>query len=92
MHTQFLNTYSIIRCSGAGVHAGVVVSIDRDVVVLKDSTRLWSWEAKDGVALSGVAQHGFKGGKKDTVNPLIYLTGVCEIIPCSDKAEKSLRS
>jgi hypothetical protein len=51
---------------------------------------LWSWTAKDGIALSGVAQHGIKEGKVDAVNPDIFLTGVCETIPCSKKAEESI--
>jgi len=75
--------YCIARCYSAGVHAGEVVSVDGENVVLKDSRRLWSWQAKDGIALSGVAQHGIKekGCKVDVVNPLLYLTGVCELIP-----------
>ena len=78
----FIGKYVIARCYSAGVHAGEVVSVDGDNVVLKDSRRLWSWTAKDGVALSGVAQHGLKtGGKVDSINPEIYLTGVCELIP-----------
>lgn len=78
----FVGKYVIARCYSAGVHAGEVVAVDGENVTLKDSRRLWSWNAKEGVALSGVAQHGLKtGGKVDVVNPQIYLTGVCELIP-----------
>lgn len=77
--------YCIARCYSAGVHAGTVESVDGENVILRDSRRLWSWKANDGVALSGVAQHGLqKGCKVDVVNPLIYLTGVCELIPVAD--------
>jgi len=87
----FVGQYVIARCYAAGVHAGFVVSVDGDNVILKDSTRLWSWKAKAGIALSGVAQHGIKSDSKlDSVNPLIYLTGVCELIPCSDKSKESI--
>lgn len=88
----FIGKYVIARCYSAGVHAGEVVSVDGDSVILKDSRRLWSWKAKDGVALSGVAQHGLKndGGKVDVVNPEIYLTGVCELIPTSAAAKDSI--
>lgn len=80
----FIGKYVIARCYAAGVHAGEVVSVDGENVVLKDSRRLWSWQAKDGIALSGVAQNGVKdSGKIDTINPEIYLTGVCELIPCA---------
>ena len=87
----FVGKYVIARCYSAGVHAGEVVSADGENVILKDSRRLWSWKAKDGVALSGVAQHGLKSeGKVDTLNPEIALTGVCELIPCSVKARESI--
>ena len=84
--------YVICRCYSAGVHAGVLVSQAGDVAVLKDSRRLWSWTAKEGVALSGVAQHGIKKDKSkvDTLNPLIRLTGVIETIPASQAAQESI--
>lgn len=87
-----IGQYCIARCYSAGVHAGTVVSVDGENVVLKDSRRLWSWKAKDGVALSGVAQSGLISDKSkvDVMNPTIYLTGVCELIPCSDKAKESI--
>ena len=90
----FVGKYVIARCYAAGVHAGKVVSVDGENVILKDSRRLWSWKAKDGIALSGVAQHGVKTSecKIDTQNPLIYLTGVCELIPCGAAAQKSINA
>lgn len=87
----FVGKYVIARCYSAGVHAGEVVSADGENVILKDSRRLWSWKAKDGVALSGVAQCGVQSGRKiDVVNPEIALTGVCELIPCSAVAKESI--
>ena len=87
----FIGKYVIARCYAAGVHAGVVVSVDGENVILADSRRLWSWKAKDGVALSGVAQNGLKSEwKVDTLNPEIALTGVCELIPCSAIARESI--
>ena len=87
----FVGKYVIARCYAAGVHAGEVVSVDGENVVLKDSRRLWSWKANDGIALSGVAQHGIKSDCKiDSLNPEIYLTGVCELIPASEKAKVSI--
>lgn len=81
---QFIGKYVIARCYAAGVHSGEVVSVDGENVILKNSRRLWSWKAKDGVALSGVAQKGLRDGcKVDVINPEIYLTGVCELIPCA---------
>lgn len=87
----FVGKYVIARCYAAGVHAGEVVSVDGEEVILKDSRRLWSWKAKNGIALSGVAQNGIKPDSKvDTMNPLISLAGVCELIVCSDIAKASI--
>ena len=87
----FVGKYVIARCYAAGVHSGTVVSVNGEACVLKDSRRLWSWKAKDGVALSGVAQTGVQSGCKiDVINPEIYLTGVCELIPCSAAAQESI--
>ena len=87
----FVGQYVIARCYAAGVHAGDVVSVDGENVVLSNSRRLWSWKAKDGVALSGVAQKGLQSGcKVDVLNPLIYLTGVCELIPCAESVKAGI--
>ena len=87
----FIGKYVIARCYSAGVHAGTVDSVDGETVILTDSRRLWSWKANDGVALSGVAQTGVQSGCKiDVANPEIYLTGVCELIPCSSVAKESI--
>ena len=90
----FVGKYVICRCYSAGVHAGVLVAQTGDQAILKDSRRLWSWKANDGIALSGVAQHGIKTNecKVDVTNPVIYLTGVCELIPCTKKAKESINA
>ena len=89
----FVGQYVIARCYSAGVHAGEVVSAEGENVILKDSRRLWSWKAKEGIALSGVAQKGVTSDCKiDTLNPLIALTGVCELIPCTLKAKESINA
>ena len=90
----FVGKYVIARCYAAGVHAGEVVSVDGENVLLKDSRRLWSWKAKDGIALSGVAQFGIKTSecKVDVLNPLIFLTGVCELIPCTKTSKESINA
>ncbi len=82
--------YVILRCYSAGVHAGWLVSQTGDQAILRDTRRLWSWQAKAGVALSGLAVHGLKSGKIDTLLPMIALTGVIETIPCSDVARETI--
>lgn len=90
----FVGRYVIARCYSAGVHAGTVQSVDGENVMLTNSRRLWSWRAKDGVALSGVAQNGLaeKACKIDTPNPEIFLTGVCELIPCAAGVEEQINA
>ena len=92
INNSVVGQYCIARCYSAGVHAGIVKHVDGEDVILHNSRRLWKWRAADGVALSGVAQHGLasKDVKIDTENPVIYLTGVCELIPCSNKARDSI--
>jgi hypothetical protein len=84
-----IGKFCIARCYSAGVHAGYVVSVDKDTAILKDSRRLWSWKGT-GVALSGVANGKLIEGKLDTVNPEIYLTGVIELIPCTTESRDSI--
>lgn len=88
----FVGQYVICRCYSAGVHAGVLVSQTGDQAVLSQSRRLWSWKAKQGVALSGLAVHGLESGKIDTLLPTIALTGVIETIPCSAEAQASINA
>ncbi len=88
-----IGKYVIARCYSAGVHAGTVQSVDGENVVLTESRRLWSWKAKDGIALSGVAQHGIKSECKiDSINPSIYLTGVCELIPATKAVQEQIHA
>lgn len=93
-HTShpFVGKYVICRCYSAGVHAGTLVSQTGDEAILKDSRRLWSWTAKDGVALSGLAMNGLKSGKIDTLVPEIALTGVIETIPCAPGVAETINA
>ena len=89
----FIGKYVIARCYSAGVHAGELVSCDGETAVLRDSRRLWNWKAADGVALSGLAQNGLaknSGSKIDSKNPEIYLTGICELIPCAKGVKETI--
>lgn len=93
-HHPFIGRHVIARCSGAGVHAGVLVSVSGDggSVILTNARRLWRWRAKDGVALSGVAMHGIiaEDSIVDTLVPEIALVGVVELIPTTEEARKSI--
>ena len=88
----FVGKYCIIRCTGAGVHAGTLVSVDGDTAIVSNARNLWQWTAAGGIALAGVARYGLAGGKLDAVTPEIHLTGVCAIIPCSAKAREDIEN
>ena len=87
-----LGRYVICRFESAGVHAGVLASKNGNEVTLTESRRLWSWAANAGVALSGLAVNGLKSGKVDTLMGEICVLGVIEILPCSAKAEETIRA
>lgn len=88
-------TYVIVRCRRAGVHAGVLKSIDAStkVGVLTDARRLWEWKSQGGVALSGVAKHGLDmyASRVDSQIDEVWLADVCEMIPCTPAAEQTIR-
>jgi hypothetical protein len=82
-----LNRRCLIRTYSAGVHIGTVVAVNETEVHLKDALRLWKW-TNGCLSLSAVATNGIKGGRLNET-PEIYLTNVIEIIPTTEKAEKT---
>ena len=86
-----LNKKVIIRADRAGVFFGTLKEKNATEVTLTDCRRLWYW---DGAAsLSQLAVDGTNNPNdcKFTVTvPEIIITGVIEIIPCSDKAILSI--
>jgi len=91
---RLIGRHIIARCSGAGVHAGVLVAANDDgsSVILTNARRLWRWHARGGVALSGVAIHGIvaEDSVLDTMVPEIALMGVVELIPTTEEARRSI--
>ena len=90
--------YVIIRSVNSGVHAGYLVSREGDSVTLKDSRRLWRWVVARMTgqlsSLSELAVYGVNS-KSDVSRisvavPDIAVLGVCEIIPASPAAQKSI--
>lgn len=85
------NKKVIIRAKDAGVFFGTLKEKNGDEVTLTDCRRLWYW---DGAAsLSQLAVDGTVAAHncKFTVTvPEICVIGVIEIIPCTDKAIKSI--
>ena len=86
-----LNKKVIIRSDRAGVFFGTLKEKNGTEVTLRDCRRLWYW---DGAAsLSQLAVDGTNNPndcKFSVTVPEISITGVIEIIPCSDKAIVSI--
>jgi len=81
----------IIRTYASGVHFGELVSQSGRQVELKNSRRLWRWDAAPhGISLSEVATHGPVGSRSKiccVVDEMSILDGL-EVIPCTDEAAK----
>ena len=87
-----IGTYVIVRCRDAGVHSGILESHNGRECVLTESRRLWYWKTAKGAFLSSAAIDGLSDESKIGAEvPRIHLTENCEIIQCTDVAEKSIR-
>ena len=86
-----LNKKVIIRADRAGVFFGTLKEKNGDEVILTDARRLWYW---DGAAsISQLAVNGTvrpEECKFTVAVPEIAILGVIEIIPCTDKAIRSI--
>jgi hypothetical protein len=86
------NQYCIIRTDRAGVFAGYVKERNGSEATLSDVRRLWYWAG--AASLSQLAMDGTSRPRdcKFTVTvPEMTVLGVIEIIPCTEKAEQSIR-
>jgi len=85
-------TFVLVRTYSAGVHVGELLSQIGKEVVLKNARRIWYW---DGAAsLSQLAMEGTskpENCKFPCEVQEITLTEAIEIIPCTDKAIKSIK-
>lgn len=87
MEKEFLNKKVIVRSYGAGVFFGTLAEKDGTEVKLTDCRRLWYWAG--AASLSEVAVSGVKEPNRckfSVVVPSIIVTGVLEVIPCTDAA------
>ena len=88
---KHINEKVIIRADRAGVFYGALVEKDGTEVELKDCRRLWYWDGAASIseiALSGVTRPS--SCKFSVTVPSIVITGVIEIIPCSEKSAKQI--
>jgi hypothetical protein len=87
------DNYCIVRSAQAGVFAGNVVDQDfaEGWVKMANAHRLWFWSG--AASLSQLALEGVKKSNdcKFTVTvPEQTILGVCEILPCTTDAVKSI--
>lgn len=86
---HLIGQHCIIRTYSAGVHAGLVESIDGTNVVLRDAVRIWRW--RGAFTLSEVSQAGVAPDSRIAMRvPLIALTQAVEIIPTTEVARATL--
>ena len=87
-------TYCIVRTYSAGVWAGWVdLKVYGEKMFVTDARRLWRWWSE--FTLSALATTGIKDGKESEnkyAMPVekVYLTGVIEIIPCTEVAKQQI--
>lgn len=83
--------YVIVRTYSAGVFAGYIKSRKGQEVVLENARRLWYWSG--AASLSQLAMEGVKN-PGDCKFPVeikeVELLQAIEIIPCTEKAKKSI--
>lgn len=86
------DNYVIVRTYSAGVFAGNLIKREGQEVLLKNARRIWYW---DGAAsLSQLAMEGTskpQNCKFPCEVDSITLTQAIEIIPCTQKAQKSIK-
>lgn len=90
--TPHIRKRCIIRTYASGVFCAELVAQDGRMVELKNSRRMWSWKAADGISLSAVAVVGVDPSKcRFPVSvPEMTVLDALEIIPASDAALKSI--
>lgn len=86
-----LNKKVIIRADRAGVFFGTLKEKNGDEVILTDARRLWYWDGAASISQLAVNGTVLPEECKFTVAvPEIAILGVIEIIPCTDKAIRSI--
>lgn len=87
-----LNKKVIIRADRAGVFYGTIVRKDGNEVELTNCRRIWYWSG--AASISELANSGVnrQGSKFSVTVKSITVLGVIEIIPCTEKAIKSIEA
>ena len=93
MDQYFLGKFVVVRSYSAGVHAGIVESVEADRVRLQaGALRLWRWQAKGKTtgALHSVAKFGLGDGSKTEASAgAVQVNAVIELIEVAPAAVKT---
>lgn len=88
-----IGKYVIVRGDRSGVFAGTLIAKDGSEVTLADCRRLWYWDGAASISQLAVDGTARPGECKFTITvPSICVTDVIEIIPCTEKAEASIKA
>lgn len=88
--TSLIGQYVIIRTYSAGVWAGYLKEKVKNEIYLTEARRMYKWVNIEGISLSGIALNGLsKESNICAPVPIVWLEAI-EIIPCSEKAKKSI--
>lgn len=88
-----LTNFVCVRTYSAGVHCGYLELQNGKEVILRDAIRIWYWDG--AFTLSDLAVNGVASPDKcrfGVTLDKIILTEAIEIIPCTNKARKSIQS
>lgn len=92
-YTNYIGRKVIIRADRAGVFYGTLSAKEGTEVELKDCRRIWYWSG--AASISELASSGVTAPRdckfSVTVSSII-ITGVIEIIPCTNTAIDSIKT
>lgn len=86
--TPHIGRRCIVRTYASGVFCGIVVAQSGRQVELRESRRMWRWQAAESISLSSVAVNGVDPSKcrfPETVEAMTVLDAL-EIIPATPTA------
>ena len=89
---NYINKKVIVRSTNAGVFFGTLAEKNGNEVVLKDCRRIWYWDGAASITQLAVDGTSKPQGCKFTIAvDEICVMEVIEIIPCTEKAIKSIK-
>lgn len=87
-----MEQYYIVRADKAGVFFGQIEGRNGDEVTMKNVRRIWYWDGANSISQLAVDGTAKPNNCKFTVTvEQMTILGVIEIIPCTEKAAKSIK-